>query len=57
MATSKLMEAAAEILSGSMSDHMENTVKQLINLVMFCKKVNIPYEVYAFTSEHEASLV
>jgi hypothetical protein len=38
--------------SGSMSDHMENTVKQLINLVMFCKKVNIPYEVYAFTSEH-----
>jgi hypothetical protein len=38
--------------SGSMADHMENTVKQLINLVMFCKKVNIPYEVYAFTSEH-----
>jgi hypothetical protein len=38
--------------SGSMSDHMENTMKQLINLVMFCKKVNIPYEVYAFTSEH-----
>jgi hypothetical protein len=39
--------------SGSMSDHMENTIKQLINLVMFCKKVNIPYEVYAFTSEHK----
>ena len=39
--------------SGSMSDHMENTMKQLINLVMFCKKVNIPYEVYAFTSEHK----
>lgn len=38
--------------SGSMSDHMQNTIKQLINLVMFCKKVNIPYEVYAFTSEH-----
>ena len=38
--------------SGSMSDHMKNTFKQLINLVMFCKKVNIPYEVYAFTSEH-----
>jgi len=39
--------------SGSMSNHMENTVKQLINLVMFCKKVNIPYEVYAFTSEFD----
>jgi len=39
--------------SGSMSNHIGNTVKQLINLVMFCKKVNIPYEVYAFTSEHD----
>ena len=38
--------------SGSMSDHIENTMKQLINLVMFCKKVNIPYEVYAFSSEY-----
>lgn len=37
--------------SGSMSNHLDNTYKQLINLVMFCKKVNIPYEVYAFTSE------
>jgi hypothetical protein len=40
--------------SGSMSDHMENTMKQLINLVMFCKKVNIPYEVYAFSSEYHS---
>lgn len=39
--------------SGSMSNHLENTIKQLINLVMFCKKVNIPYEVYAFSSEHD----
>jgi hypothetical protein len=37
--------------SGSMSNHLENTIKQLITLVMFCKKVNIPYEVYAFSSE------
>jgi hypothetical protein len=29
---------------------MNPTVKQLLNLVMFCKKVNIPYEVYAFTT-------
>lgn len=34
--------------SGSMDRHLENTIKQLIALVMFCKKVNIPYEVYAF---------
>jgi len=34
--------------SGSMSRHIGNTVKQLLNLVMFCKKVNIPYEVYCF---------
>lgn len=39
--------------SGSMTDHLTNTVKQLINLVMFCKKVNIPYEVYAFSSEYD----
>jgi hypothetical protein len=39
--------------SGSMSDHMENTIKQLINLVMFCKKVNIPYDVYAFSQEYD----
>jgi hypothetical protein len=36
--------------SGSMHDHISNTVKQLISLVMFCKKVNIPYDVYAFAS-------
>jgi hypothetical protein len=39
--------------SGSMTNHMTNTVKQLINLIMFCKKVNIPYEVYAFTQEYD----
>lgn len=36
--------------SGSMTDHLRNTVKQLFNIVMFCKKVNIPYEVYSFTT-------
>jgi hypothetical protein len=34
---------------------MENTIKQLVNLVMFCKKVNIPYDVYAFSAEHDDS--
>lgn len=36
--------------SSSMGGVIENTVKQLIQLVMFCKKVNIPFEVYAFSS-------
>jgi hypothetical protein len=36
--------------SGSMIDHINPTVKQLLNLVMFCKKVNIPFDVYAFSS-------
>jgi hypothetical protein len=35
--------------SGSMSDVMSDTVKQLFNLIWFCKKVAIPFEVYAFT--------
>ena len=39
--------------SGSMANHIENTIKQLINLVLFCKKVNIPYEVYAFCDCYE----
>jgi len=37
--------------SGSMSDLMIDTCKQLFNLVWFCKKVSIPFEVYAFTNE------
>ena len=38
--------------SGSMGDVMQDTVKQLFNLVWFCKKVAIPFEVYAFTSDY-----
>jgi len=37
--------------SGSMSGVMLDTCKQLFNLVWFCKKVSIPFEVYAFTNE------
>ena len=35
--------------SGSMGDWILDTVKQLFNLIWFCKKVNIPFDVYAFT--------
>lgn len=38
--------------SGSMSKVMLDTIKQLYNLIWFCRKVSIPFEVYAFTSEY-----
>ena len=38
--------------SGSMSPVLLDTVKQLYNLLWFCKKVNIPFEVYAFTNSY-----
>jgi len=40
--------------SGSMSDTLRNTVDQLLNLVEFVRKVNIPFEVYFFTSERHS---
>jgi len=36
--------------SGSMNSILQDTVEQLLVLVEFCRKVNIPYEVYAFSS-------
>ena len=38
--------------SGSMTDVLQDTLKQLFNLMWFCKKVSIPFEVYAFTNEY-----
>ena len=38
--------------SGSMAHVMLDTIKQLYNLLWFCKKVNIPFEVYAFTDSY-----
>ena len=35
--------------SGSMYCNIEGTVKQLYNLVWFCQRVKIPFEVYAFS--------
>ena len=37
--------------SGSMSTVLMDTIKQLYNLVWFCKKVQIPFKVYGFTNE------
>ncbi len=37
--------------SGSMQYVLQDTLKQLYNLLWFCKKAQIPFEVYAFTNE------
>ena len=37
--------------SGSMQYVLQDTLKQLYNLIWFCRKVQIPFEVYAFTQE------
>lgn len=37
--------------SGSMGDYLTDTVKQLISLVLFCHRVKIPFQVFAFTDE------
>lgn len=39
-------------MSGSMDNHMAGTIDQLLTLVLFCQKVNIPFEVYGFTTSY-----
>ena len=36
--------------SGSMNDVLIDTLKQVINLAMFCNRTQIPYRVFAFTN-------
>ena len=38
--------------SGSMGGILEDTAKQLLNLAWFCKKVQIPFDILAFTNEY-----
>lgn len=38
--------------SGSMQHYINQTIRQLLNIVMFCRKANIPHEVYAFTDHY-----
>lgn len=38
--------------SGSMNDNMKGTIEQLITMTTFCRKVNVPFEVYAFTTQY-----
>jgi hypothetical protein len=34
-----------------MADNMSGTIEQLITMATFCRKVNIPFDVYAFSTE------
>ena len=38
--------------SGSMTNCLLSTLKQLYNLIWFCQKVQIPFEVYAFSNAY-----
>ena len=38
--------------SASMTSHLRPTMDQLLALVWFCKKVNVPFEVFAFTNSY-----
>lgn len=39
-------------MSGSMFQNMYGTYEQLLNLVLFCRRVNIPFDVYGFTNNY-----
>jgi len=41
-------------LSSSMYDSICGTFEQLLNLVLFCRRVNIPFEVYGFTDSYNS---
>lgn len=42
--------------SGSMMNYMHETVEQVVNLAMFCQKINIPYQVLAFTDGYQRNV-
>lgn len=37
--------------SGSMTDNLTGTIEQLITMATFCRKVNVPFDVYAFSTQ------
>lgn len=39
--------------SGSMDYYLEDTLKQVINLALFCQRAQIPYHVFAFTTQYD----
>ena len=41
-------------MSSSMVDNIGDTIEQLVSLVLFCRKVNIPFDVYGFYDNSHA---
>lgn len=41
-------------MSSSMHENMAGTFEQLLNLVLFCRRVSIPFDVYGFTDAYSA---
>ena len=42
--------------SGSMDTVLQDTLKQVINLAMFCQRIQVPYRVFAFTTDYQKDL-
>lgn len=42
-------------MSSSMTDNMRGTIEQTIALAMFCRRVNIPFEVYGFVDNSDTA--
>ena len=38
--------------SGSMDAVLQDTLKQVVNLAMFCQRIQVPYRVFAFSTEY-----
>tara|TARA_Y100001963_G_scaffold148343_1_gene226082 strand:- start:272 stop:1438 length:1167 start_codon:yes stop_codon:yes gene_type:complete len=41
--------------SGSMAENLKDTITQLFNLIWFCRRTKIPFEVYAFSNQYVKS--
>ena len=41
--------------SGSMTSSVQPMIEQVINLTMFCRRINLPFEVYAFSDQYDDS--
>jgi hypothetical protein len=44
-------------LSGSMSSIIKNTIEQAIVLSLFCRKINIPFDIYGFSDDAGAKSI
>ena len=41
--------------SGSMCDNLKGTLAQLFNLIWFCRRTKIPFEVFAFSDQYDST--